>query len=123
MSTLSLSPNFTRIARRKIEMRIEEGYKVTSSGHDQVVLKREDPEYGDERDCYIKVDPFGVFSYHFQTADLIRDIKLAKSRLDERRSNCYYPEDSLQCVTDYVTTVDLLIEQFETSIPEYGVNI
>lgn len=123
MYDFKLSPAFTRIARRKIEMKINEGYEIVRSEYCQVILKRVDPKYGDDRDRYLKVDPFGIFSTHLQTLDLIRDIKLAKLRLNEASIHCFYPEDMLRCTRDYVDTVESLIEQFEESIPGYGVNI
>lgn len=117
---MKIPENFTRIAVKKIMMQLDQGYVVTSATDDEVILKRQDDEYGDSRDSYQKVNPYGRFLNCRQSADLLDAIGASGVEYTIKLDSCHFPEDAHRALMDHVKRIDNLMAEFRKAVPNYG---
>lgn len=108
--------NFTRIAKRKIEMQQDQGYVVTEATEDYVILKRIDKEYGSSRNNYQKVCPFGSFQNLQQSTTLVENIEAAEAVLAARLETCSHPEDAAIAYIQHTVEVRALVREYREDV-------
>ena len=108
--------NFSRIAKKKVMMQLDQGYVITDSSPEEVVLKRVDPMYGNTRENYQRVDPWGTFTICRQSEDLVVNIEKSKAHYEKRLKGCHYPEDAHSALSDHMKEVHSLTAEFRKAV-------